>query len=286
MSSPERQLFLDRLALRNLAPKSTENYMQALLKATRFHMKSPLKMDGREIEEFLLHELRVEKLAPATVNLHIAAFKTFFNLVAPESKVMNDVVKVKEIRKLPTVLTVPEVGAMLLATDNIKHRAILEVLYCSGVRLQECVNLKIKDLDSKQMLVHVERGKGGAARYTSLAKSALDTLEKYYLAYKPVEYLFEGHNNMPISERMVGVVVKCAARRAGIEKPVSPHTMRHTFATHLLEQNVSIRVIQKLLGHTNIKTTTIYLHVSNIALTNVTNPLDVLKARLPKGDDK
>jgi integrase/recombinase XerD len=136
------------------------------------------------------------------------------------------------------------------------------------------------------MLVHVERGKGGVARYTSLAKSALDTLEKYYSVYKPAEYLFEGHNNMPISERMVGIVVKCAAKRAGIDKLVSPHTMRHSFATHLLEQNVSIRVIQKLLGYTNIKTTTIYLHVSNIALTNVTNPLDLLKARLPKEDDK
>jgi integrase/recombinase XerD len=283
--SPERKLFLDRLSLRNLATRTVENYEHALIKLSQFHNKSPLIMTGAEIEEFLLHELRVEKLEPATVNLHAAAFKTFFNLMAPDSTVMKDIVKVKEIRKLPTVLTVEEVGDMLSATRNIKHRAILEVLYCTGVRLQELINLKIRDINRKEMLVHVERGKGGAPRNTSLAKCALDTLEKYYWAYRPAEYLFEGRDNKPLSDRVVGKVVELAAKRAGIDKRVSPHTLRHCFATHLLEQNTHIRVIQRLLGHSNIKTTTIYTHVSNVSISAVNNPLDVLKARKQRRDE-
>jgi integrase/recombinase XerD len=275
--SPERKLFLDRLSLRNLSPRTVENYMQVLVKASRFHHKSPLKMDGLEIEQFLLNELRVEKLAPATINLHVAAFKTFFNLVAPGSTVMKGVVKVKDVHKLPTVLTISEVEAMLSVTNNIKHRAIIEVFYCSGVRLQELIDLKMKDIDRAQLLLHVAHGKGGASRYTLLAKSALETLKKYYLIYKPKEYLFEGLDHKPLHPRMVGKVVELAAKRAGIDKRVSPHTLRHTFATHLLEQNVNIRVIQKLLGHANIKTTTIYLHVSNIVISAISNPLDVLK---------
>jgi integrase/recombinase XerD len=243
-----------------------------------------LKMDGREIEEFLLHELRVEKLAPATVNLHAAAFKTFFNLVAPDSTVMKDIVKVKDVRKLPVVLTVSEVEAMLLATNNIKHRAILEVLYCSGVRLTELINFKIADIDRTQMLLFVQQGKGGKSRYTLLAHTTLETLLQYYRVYNPVEYLFEGRDHTPMCPRSVAVVVERAACRAGIDKCVSPHTMRHTFATHLLEQNVSIRVIQKLLGHEDIKTTTIYTHVSNVSISAVNNPLDVLKARKQRRD--
>jgi integrase/recombinase XerD len=282
--SPERKLFLDRLSLRNLSPKTVELYLRALIKAAQFHNKSPLIMNGREIEEFLLYELRVEKLAPATVNLHIAAFKTFFNLVAPQSTVMQEIVKVKDVHKLPMVLTADEVGMMLQATSNIKHRAIIEVFYCSGVRLSELINLKIKDIDRTHKLLHVEQGKGSKSRYTILAQSALKTLEKYYWKYKPIEYLFESKDHTPLCRRLAAKVVELAAKRAGIDKRVSPHTMRHSFATHLLEQNVSIRVIQKLLGHSDIKTTTVYLHVSNISISAVLNPLDLLREQMRRRD--
>jgi integrase/recombinase XerD len=282
--SPERKLFIDRLILRNLSPRTIETYLRALKKAAGFHGKSPLKMDRREIEEFFLHELRVEKLDPKTVNNHIAAFRTFFNLVAPESTVMREVRTLKEVHKLPVVCTVCEVAAMLRATRNIKHRAILEVLYSSGVRLQECVNLTFKDLDRANGLLHVEQGKGGKERYTILGKTAFDTLQKYYWAYRPVKFLFEGRDNGPLCKRMVERAVESAAVRARIDKRVSPHTLRHSFATHLLEQNVHIRVIQRLMGHANISTTMIYLHVSNITITAVPNPLDLLVKQIDGGE--
>ena len=147
------------------------------------------------------------------------------------------------------------------------------------MRLQECVDLKIKDIDSEKMLVHIYHGKGGKERYTVLSNTVLKTLRKYYEAYHPHYYLFEGRNNNKVSPRTIDNAIKKASKRAGITKPVSPHTFRHSFATHLLEQNVNLRVIQKLLGHSNIKTTTIYLHVSNMAITNITSPLDMLNKK-------
>jgi integrase/recombinase XerD len=277
--SPDRKVYIDRLILGGLSERSLRNYVEPLVKASRFHNKSPLQMDSYEIEQFLLHELQVEKLLPSTVNIHIAAFKKFFSVMVPGSKLIEHITKVKEVHKLPVVLTLDEVGAMLRCTNNIKHRAIIEVLYSSGVRLDECVNLKWGDIDRRQMLLNVECGKGSRQRYTILGHSTLQTLCDYYRIYRPGEYIFEGRDRKgPISNRMVITVVARAAKRARINKPVSPHTMRHCFATHLLEQNVSLRVIQKLLGHASIKTTTIYLQVSNAVISNVANPLDLLYA--------
>lgn len=277
--SPERKLFLDRLAVRNYSTKTIRSYEQALLKLATFHNKSPIKMDRYEIEAFLLHELKVEKLAPATVNLHIGAFKTFYKLVMDDSRIMEDVKAVKVIHKLPTILSSAEVGALLRVTENLKHRSMIEILYSSGIRLAECANLTLSDIDKKNMLLHVEQGKGRKERYTLLSKSALETLTSYFYGYAPHHYLFEGRNHHKISPRMINMAVTQAAYRAKIGKTVTAHTLRHTFATHLVEQNVNLRVIQKLLGHSNIKTTTIYAHVSNAVISNIPNPLDILRAQ-------
>jgi len=278
--SPERKLFIERLCLRGLSERTVRNYVDPLLKAADFYNKSPLKMDCVEIEQFLLHELKVEKLMPSTVNIHIAAFKKLFELLVPSSTVMENIGKVKEVHRLPMVLTVDEVAAMLRATNNIKHRAMIEVLYSTGIRLDECVNLQWRDIDRHRMLVDVKCGKGKRQRYTIIGHRALATLAEYYHVYHPREQVFEGrcHDGL-ISRRLIAKVVSSAAQRARIDKPVSPHTLRHCFATHLMEQNVSIRVIQKLLGHSSIKTTTIYCQVSNAAISNMSNPLDVLYAR-------
>ncbi len=281
--TPERKQFIDRLELKGYSPKTIRNYLSALIKAAGFHNKSPLEMEIEDIEQFLLHELKVEKLAPATVNLHISAFVTFFKFIAPKKKVMQNIGKVKNVSKLPVVLTKDEVIRMINLTENLKHRAIIEVLYSSGVRLEECINLTLHNINRKEMLLHVERGKGRKERYTIFGKRTLETLLDYYHLYKPSHYLFEGRDGKSISSRMVGKVVGDAALRAKIAKGVSPHTLRHTFATHLLEQNVNLRVIQKLLGHSSIKTTVIYTHVSNITISNILNPLDNLPKRRKKG---
>lgn len=278
--SPERTLFINHLEAQNFSPKTIKNYEIALVKLSKFHNKSPLKLTTAEIEKFVLHEVKVEKLCPATVNLHISGIKKFFTLLLPESNIMSTISKVKGGKGLPTVLTVEEVKNMIHRTKNLKHRALLELLYSTGIRMQECIDLKASDIDSNEMLVHVRHGKGRKERFTIIGKKTILTLRKYYKSYNPKNHLFEGWKNKPLAPGTVGKIVKNAAKRANItNKTVTTHTFRHTFATHLLEQNVNLRVIQKLLGHSNIKTTTIYTHVSNIAITKVINPIDILNKK-------
>ena len=280
--SPERLQFLNKLKVRNCSPKTIYNYEQALLRLAKHYNKSPLALSSDEIEKYLLHELEVEKLSPATVNLHIGAFKKFFELMAPHRTVMKPIGKVKDVKKLPSVLTSDEIARMVECADNLKHRAMIELVYSSGIRLSECINLRPCDIDGKQMLVHVVRGKGEKERYTIISAHALQTLREYYIKYRPTTYLFEGHGHTHYGLRSVGKVIDKAAKRAGIIKKVTPHTLRHSFATHLLEQNVNLCTIQKLLGHASIRTTTIYTHVSNATITNIVNPLDIALTKKKK----
>jgi len=273
--SPERLQFINKLNVRNFSRRTVTNYEKAVLRLAKHYNKSPLTISSDEIEKYLLHALKVDKLSPATINLHIGAIKKFFSLMAPESTVMQSVSKLKDIKKLPFVLTMEEITRMIQCTSNIKHRAIIELLYSSGIRLHECINLLPGDIEGKNMLVHIVWGKGGKERYTIISRHALQTLREYYIRYRPQVYLFEGRGGKKYSPRSIGKVVGRAAKRAGITKNVTPHTFRHSFATHLLEQNINLHTIQKLLGHSSIKTTTVYTHVSNAAITNITSPLDL-----------
>jgi len=281
--SPERIAFITKLKARNLSPSTIKNYEHALVRLAKHYNKSPLAMNSDEIEKYLLHALEVDRLSPATVNLEIGAIKKFYALVAPENEIMKSIGKVKSVRKLPTVLTTDEIMKMIQCTENLKHRAVLELLYSSGIRLSECVNLRPGDINGKENLVHVINGKGGKERYTIIGDHALQTLRKYYVSYHPKDYLFEGRKHSRYSKRNLHNIITNAARLAGINKNVSPHTFRHSFATHLLEQNVNLCTIQKLLGHATIKTTTIYTHVSNATITKIINPLDLALGVKSKG---
>ena len=274
--SPERLQFLNKLKVRKCSPRTIYNYEHALLGLAKHYNKSPLDTNTDEIEKYLLYELEVRKLAPATVNLHIGAFNKFFELMVPHSTVMKPISKVKDVKKLPYVLTADEIADMVRYTYNIKHRAIIELLYSSGIRLNECINIRPCDIDGKSMLVHVVRGKGEKERYTIISAHAIQTLRDYYIRYRPKQYLFEGTGHKQYCRRSIGKAVDSAAKRARIIKKVSPHTLRHSFATHLLEQNVNLCTIQKLLGHSSINTTTIYTHVSNANIINIVNPLDLV----------
>ena len=161
--SPERALFINRLEARNYSPSTIKNYAMAMVKITQFYKKSPFKLTGIDIENFILHELKVEKLFPSTINLHIAGIKKFFTLMLPSSNILDKIGKVKGVNGLPTVLTVEEISRIINNTNNLKHRAILELLYSSGIRIQECVDLKVSDIDSKEMLLHIRHGKGRKA---------------------------------------------------------------------------------------------------------------------------
>lgn len=180
----------------------------------------------------------------------------------------------KKIKTIPEVLSEEEVAIILKATDNLKHKAILTTIYAAGLRVGELLNLKISDIDSHHMRIWVREGKGCKDRLTTLSPHLLKLLRVYYKRYRPQEYLFEGPQGSPYSPTSVRKILARACSRAGIRKKVRPHTLRHSFATHLLEQGTNLRYIQQLLGHTSVKTTEIYTHVSSKNLQTIHSPLD------------
>jgi site-specific recombinase XerD len=271
-----RRDYIQRLELKRFSERTITGYVGVVAKLAGFHGCSPLSLTSRQVRDFLYDELKVKKLSAATINLHIGSLKSFYRMMAPDSEVMKGISAMKVPEKLPVVLTREETAALLGALSNIKHRAILELMYSSGIRLAECLELVPADIQRENLLLRVRRGKGEKERYTIISGRALDTLGAYYRAARPRKYLFEGRGAQQYCRRSIGKIVSDAAKRAAIAKRVSPHTLRHSFATHLLETGVSLRVIQKLPGHRSIKTTTIYTHVSNRNISNLTNPLDTL----------
>jgi site-specific recombinase XerD len=272
-----RQRFTRELEVRGMSNETIDNYVPVIASLSTFCGKPPLQLKRDDIVGFLHHRLKVEHVAPSTLNNNIAAIKSFFSLIVRDTSVLSGIENLKHAKHLPMVLTTDEVASMIEATDNLKHRCILEVLYCSGIRLQECIDLEPGDILSKQMLIHVRHGKGDKSRYTLLSRRALESLRVYAKATRLRKYLFEGRNGALYSRRSVEKVVSSAGVRAGIGKAASPHMLRHSFATHLLDHGVDIRIIQKLLGHASIKTTTIYTHVSTQSLERVVSPLDHLE---------
>jgi integrase/recombinase XerD len=266
--------FIGRLQLKGFSTRSITSYVATVAALAAFHKRSPLELSTGDIRAFLLYELNEKKLAARTVNLHNAALKTFYNFMAPGSTIMNGITNVKCPKNIPVVLDTQEVQRLLGAIRNIKHKAAITLLYSSGLRLGECITLKPHHIESGRMKIRVEQGKGKKDRYTILSHRALTLLREYYQVCKPKYWLFEGwYGHM--HPRTIGKVVTDAAKKANINKRVSPHTLRHCFATHLLEQGVSLQVIQQLLGHSDIKTTAIYTHVSSVLLDKVISPLDV-----------
>ena len=175
------------------------------------------------------------------------------------------------------ILTRHEVDALLRHTDNIKHRALIEVLYSSGVRVSECVALEFADIDRTDMLIRVRNGKGGKNRFTILSNRCLETLEQHYRSNRPRTWLFEGHGDKQLSTHMAEIAVSSAAKRAGIGKKITPHILRHTFSTHFLETDGRLPVLQQLLGHASIRTTARYTHVTTDLIRSVKSPLDMLQ---------
>ncbi len=272
--SPLRQQFIESLQLKGFSESTIGNYVCAVAAISRRYNCSPVNLTGQQVRSHLLFQLQEQKLAPATINLHMDALKTYFKLMAPNSTVMADISHVKCPKHIPVVLSREEVEKMIAAVTNLKHKAVLMLLYSSGLRLQECLHLRPVHIESARMKVRVEDGKGKKDRYTVLSRRTLKTLRKYFRVYKPKEWLFEGRYGARYSARSLATIVGRASAKARIGKEVSPHTLRHSFATHLLEAGVALPVIQKLLGHSSIKTTMIYLHVSEALIDRTVSPFD------------
>ena len=274
MSKLKEQMKAD-LQLRGFKPRTQKTYLREVSNLARYFDKSPEELGKEEVKKYLLHLIKDKKLSQGTFKFYVSGIKFLYNTTLNRHEVVEDIKYPKAKIKLPVVLDLSEIQALFSATDNIKHKAILMIIYSSGLRISEASRLKITDIDSKRMMVRVEQGKGGKDRYTILAETALDHLRQYWRQYHPKEWLFEGQkDNAHISVSSIYQIFCEAKERAGITKPASVHTLRHSFATHLIEAGTSLHHVQLLLGHRSPTTTTVYLHVSQLNLAQVVSPLD------------
>jgi integrase/recombinase XerD len=266
------------LQLRGITPRTQKDYLREVSKLAKYFNKSPEELGEKEVKEYLVHLLKDGKISGGTYKYYVSGIKFLYRTTLKREGVVNAIQYPKCKRKLPVVLDLSEVEALFSVTENLKHKAILMITYSSGLRISEAARLKISDIDSKRMMVRVQQGKGGKDRYSILSYTALECLRQYWRKYRPKDWLFEGINKDDhISTRSIQQIFYNAKKRAGITKPASVHTLRHSFATHLVEAGTNLHHIQLLLGHRSPNTTTVYLHVSRLNLAQVTSPLDKAK---------
>jgi site-specific recombinase XerD len=276
---------LEELQRRNYSPATTRGYVLAVKQFAEYFGKSPEKLGGDEIRRFQLHLLKDKKLAPGTVEGRMSALRFLYKKTLKRRDIAHDdLIFPKTPRKLPTVLSPEEITRMIEAAPNLMHRTILIVLYGTGIRRTEASLLKVSDIDSKRMVVHIRQGKGSRDRDVPMTPKLLDALREYWRWKKPKVYLFPstaGHRGVeqPISDHSIWYVCHEAAKRAGITKPIGAHTLRHCFATHLMEAGTDLRTIQLLMGHARLEHTTLYLHLSHRHLHAATNPLEQITVR-------
>ncbi len=253
-------------------------YSSAFEQFCNYYKDIPLEgITQDQITNYMRHLVIDRKVSSSYHNQAINAIKFYYERVLNGERKIYLHDRPKKEQKLPVVLNQEEVKALLKCIDNIKHKAIVMLAYSSGLRLGELVALKIKDIDSVQMQIRVEQGKGKKDRVTILSERVLDTLRNYFKQYKPKEWLFEGADGGQYSARSVQQIVKDAAKKSGIKKKISVHTLRHSFATHLLEAGTNLRYIQSLLGHESSKTTEIYTHITLKGFDQLRSPMDELE---------
>ena len=280
--TPLRQRMLEELQRRNYSTETTRGYIYAVKQFAEYFGKSPEQLGAEEIRRFQLYLLNDRKLAPGTVEIRMSALRFLYKKTLKRRDIAyDDLVFPKTPRKLPVVLSPAEITRMIESAWNLMHRTILMLLYGTGMRRTEVSQLKVSDIDNERMVIHIRQGKGSRDRDVPMTPKLLEALREYWRWKRPTVYLFpstEGHRGIeePISDRTVWHACKQAARRAGISKTIGPHTLRHSFATHLMEAGTDLRTIQLLLGHAQLEHTTLYLHLSQRHLHAAINPLDQL----------
>ena len=279
MGAPRQGFFevlRKELTLRNYSPRTVKAYRSCLRSFVKyFAPRHPRDLTQTDVREYLLHLIGEKNLAAATVNQVFNALRFLYVELYKMPFTIGNIPRPKKEKQLPVVLSQEEVVKILDAVENLKHKTLLMLIYSAGLRVGEAVRLKIEDIDSQRRLIYLKGAKGKKDRYTILSDVALGSLRKYYKEYKPKDYLFEGaEGRRHLSERSVQNVFGRAVKVAGIRKQVTVHSLRHSFATHLLESGVDLRYIQELLGHSSSKTTEIYTHVSQKTLGKIVSPLD------------
>ena len=276
-----RKMMLEELQRRNYSEITTRKYLQYVTAFARHFGKSPDQLGPNELRSYQAYLLQERKVTPGTAVNCVAALRFFFIKTLKRHQFREFLPYPKDRRRLPTVLSPEEVSRLINAAGTLFRRTLLMTLYGTGMRRSELAHLKVGDIDSQRMIIRVVAGKGGKDRDLPLSPTLLETLREYWRWRKPKLYMFPTRTlgrrlDQPISDKTVWIACSEAARRAGINKRVTPHTLRHSWATHLLEAGTDLRTIQVLLGHGDLETTAQYLHLSQRHLQAVSNPLDSL----------
>lgn len=275
--SPLRQQMIKMMKLRNYSPRTEKAYLDAVFKLAKYYRRSPDKITTEEVKDYLFMLIDEKKLAFSTVNQNRSGIVFFFKYVLNDKSLDAELPKRKSEKKLPCVLSKEEVARLLDATESLRDRLALELVYSSGLRSEEVVNLTVIDIDPDRMLIRVRQSKGKKDRDVTLSKVVLNRLREYVRIHRPVHYIFPSTTeaNTPLHTSTIRKKLMKAKKKAGITKPGSLHLLRHSYATHLLEAGYDLRTIQKLLGHTQLSTTMVYLH-GVVSPASVVSPLDML----------
>jgi integrase/recombinase XerD len=283
--SPLRRRMIEDMTVRNFVEKTQNDYIRQVKTFAAFLGRSPDTATAEELRLYQLH--RTEGgVRPPTINSAVSALRFFFSVTVDRPAVTKPLTFVAAPRKIPVVLSPKEVARVLEAAPGPKYKAALSAAYGAGLRVSEVVALKVSDVDSRRMLLRIEQGKGRRDRLAMLSPQLLKLLRDWWRIARPQVWLFPGQNRVnPLTPRQFNRAVHVAAHRAGIAQRVTPHTLRHSFATHLLEQNIDIRVIQVLLGHAKLETTALYTRVAANTIRMVMSPLDRLTPLRTKPDE-
>ena len=278
--SPLRRRMIEDMTIRKLAPDTQRNYIRSIKNLAAFIGRSPDKASFEDVRRFQLHLVK-KGVDTATLNNTVSALRFFFRVTLKRYAIVEHTRFIHEPRRLPVVLSAEEVARLLDTAPGLKYKAALGVAYGAGLRASEVVSLKLSDIDSKRMVIRVEQGKGRKDRYVMLSPHLLELLRGWWRAGRPQGWLFPGRDPVqPMTTRQLNRACHAAAHMADIKKRVSLHTLRHSFASHLLEQDTDIRVIQVLLGHARLDTTALYTRVATKTIREVMSPLEHIARKL------
>jgi integrase/recombinase XerD len=285
--SPLRRRMIDDMQIRNLTTNTQRAYVAQIVRFAGHFRKSPDLLGPAEIRAYLIHLTQERRLAASSIIVAVSALRFFYTVTLKRSWVVKDDIPTgRQAKKLPVVPSKDEVAQFLGAVANLKHRMILTVCYATGLRISEAVHLKAAAIDSKRMVIRVEQGKGRKDRYVMLAPKLLDLLRDYWRRTHPGEWLFPGDRpGRPVSPLTIDRTCRDVRQQCGIGKPVTPHSLRHAFAVHLLEAGTDLRTIQLLLGHRNLSTTARYLMIATSRVCATASPLESLDVVVPNAPD-
>ncbi len=273
-----RQRMIDDLRIRNYSPRTIETYTWCVGRFAKHFRRSPAELGPEEIREYQIFLVHTKHTSWTLFNQTVCALRFLYKVTLGQPELIEHIPYPKQEKKLPVVLSREELARFVDAIANLKHRTILMTMYAAGLRLSEALGLRVNDIDSDRMVVRVQQGKGKRDRYVPLSPTLLGQLRDYWQTYRPKSWLFPGGRpDRPLSPCSVQRASARARLKAQIAKPVTTHTMRHCFATHLLEAGTDLRTIQLLLGHGSLNTTAVYLHVATSTLQSTEHPPDLLE---------